>query len=149
VCKNNEKTEQEISWPKTENLLYRTLADKIVELCQELNKREKEKKEHPLVAAQKIWPQLQAALSAAKREVGLNNLAEPVMPEWAKEPVVSTGGHYGPKPKTKSEALKIALSVGDGGWATIGDLWLWVGGGGPIVERTLEKFGFWRKKEKK
>ena len=49
--------------------------------------------------------------------------------------------------RTKTEAMNIALTTGDGGWATIGELWLWVGGGGPIVERTLEKYGFNKKKE--
>ncbi len=147
--RNNEKIEKEISWPETKDLLYQTLANKVVEFCQELNKREKEKREHPLAAAQEIWPQLRTALSAVGRKVGLNNLAKPVMPEWTKEPVVPLKGYYDSKPKTKSEVMKIALSTGDGGWATIGDLWLWVGGGGPIVQRTLEKFGFHRKEEKK
>ena len=146
--KNNGEIKQ-TPWPETKDLLYETLTHKVVEFCQELNKREKEKKEYPLAAAQKIWSELRTALSVAGRKVGLNDLAEPVMPEWAKEPVVPIGEYYGPKPKTKSEALKIALSVGYSGWVTIGDLWLWVGGGGPIVEKTLEKFGFWEKKEEK
>lgn len=147
MCEDNEKIEQEISWPKTKDLPYEILAHKVVEFCRELSRREKEKRGHPLVAAKRIWPQLREALSAAKREVGLNNLAEPVMPEWAEEPVVAlSGGYYDEtEHKTKSEILEIALSVGDGSWATIGDLWLWVGGGGPIVEKTLEKFGFYKK----
>jgi hypothetical protein len=133
-------------FPKTEDVSYKLLAEKVAEFCQELNAREQCSRKRSLEAAIAIWPTLRKALTEAGREVGLNNLADPVMPEWADEPVVALAHPYGKKPRTKAAAMKIALTTGDGSWVTIGKLWLWVGGGGPIVERTLEMFGFNKKK---
>ena len=132
----------QVQWPKTEDVPYETLTQKVVEFCGELNRREHENRERSLVAAMEIWPSLKQALRAKGRVIGLNGLAEPRLPEWSDQPVVALHGYYGKKPQTKRQAMKIALTVGDGSWATIGELWLWVGDGGPIVERTLAQYGF-------
>ena len=141
--------ENETQWPETKKVPNDGLAQKILEFCQELNRRKGESRDRSLAAAEAIWPILKAALREKGRKIGLNGLAEPILPHWAQEPVVAIAGYYGNKPKTKAGVMEIALSVGDGSWATIGDLWLWVGGGGPIVDRTLQKYGFLRKPEDK
>lgn len=137
---------EEIKWPALDEISNKNLAEKIVEFSRELAKRWQESRNRSLEAALKIWPQLQEALALAGRKLSIPSQG-PVMPKWANEPVVGTKGFYGNKPKNKKEALEIALTYGDSsGWATIGELWLWVGGGGPIVERTLTKYGFGQKK---
>ncbi len=108
----------------------------------ELQRRWEESQENTLAAAKAIWPDLRKALGQKARRIGRNGFAEPLVTEWANQPVVPTEGWSGRKPKTRAKALEIALKFGDGHWATIGELWLWVEGGGPIVTRTLQKFGY-------
>lgn len=136
---NIDEVREFFSWPETKDVPTIILAEKIAEFCTDLNNRQKEVRNMSLDAALVIWSQLSQALSQAGRQVGLS---KPVMPGWANQPVVALEGYTGNKPKSKRRVMEIALSVGDGEWATIGELWLWVFGAGPIVERTLYKFGY-------
>jgi len=106
----------------------------------ERHRRWEESNAKSLEAALAVWPDLRRALQEKGRRLGLNGFAEPKMPGWSDQPVVPVEGWNGRKPRTRAKAMDIALSLGDGSWATIGELWLWVGGGGPIVTRTLQKF---------
>ena len=146
MCQNNESRE---NWPLLGSVTSDELANKVAQMCIELNRRQEDARARSLEAAQKIWPSLKRALRENGRILGLNNSSEPIMPEWSEEPVVGTAGNLGGKARNKREAMGIALTVGDGGWATIGELWLWVGGGGPLVDRTLQKLGFLKKTEEK
>jgi len=141
-----EPQEKEIVWPETKDVPVEILAEKVSEFCQELNKRTADARTRSLEAAKIIWPQLKAALAEKGRELSSVSFhGGPGMPEWANQPVAATNGFVGNKPRSKREAMEIALKFGDGGWATMGELWLWVGGGGPIVERTLYKYGYLEK----
>jgi hypothetical protein len=128
-------------WPDFSSIETEELAKIELEICQELASRKNSSREMALEAAKRIWPDLRKALIASGKEIGLNGGAEPILPDWAKEPVVALSGVYKRDAKSKKEALEIAQKKGDH-WATIGELWLWVGGGGPIVERTLKQLGY-------
>jgi hypothetical protein len=129
-------------WPHTADVPYAVLAAKVKEFCQELNKREAEMREHNLQAALTIWPTLRAALREKGKTISLNGYAEPVLPQWASDPVVPIGNTCFNKPKTKAAAWEEARKNGDGGWATLGELWLWLVDAGPIMERAMRKYGY-------
>ncbi len=135
-----------MNWPKLDEISTEELATKVVKFSEEIARRWMESKERILKAAVTIWPELKKALALAGKEID-NFHKEPIMPEWAEEPVISTKGIY-KKPRNKKEAMVFALTYGDGHWATIGELYLWLGGGGPIVDRAMTRFGFGPKKQK-
>jgi len=137
-----QQTEENIiTWPDISQCPYDMIAGKITEMCKELRGRDLSVREDALSAAKVIWPTLQSALRSKGKVVGLNDFAEPVMPEWATEPIVCLGT-IPVKVKNKTHAMNVAKSTGHGGWATIGELWLWVADGGPIIEKTMRHYGY-------
>lgn len=153
-----------IVWPTTKDVSTEELAAKVAEMCVELSHRKAESGQRALDAAWAVWPALLLALKASGKSVARMGLGAsrkypstggdcseygPCYPDWAKEPVLSSGDRrcgYD-KPKTKAEALRRANIDGCSSWRTIGELWLWVGGGGPVVERAMEEFGYGAKKQ--
>lgn len=134
------------------------LAQLVADATEELASRTVAHGQAALDAAWAVWPELQRALKASGRGgrgMGLGASRTypstghscdcpygPCFPEWASEPVVSPGDRRYDKPKNKAEAVTWALTFGDHEWRTIGELWLWVGGGGPIVTRALQMYGY-------
>ena len=131
----------DVKWPDLSAVETEELASVVLEICKELSSRKIVPKQMALEAANKIWPTLHKALRESGKEVGLSDNAEPRLVEFAEEPMVALSEYYGNKPRNKREAMIIAQHKGTG-WATIGDLWLWVGGGGPIVEKMLKELGY-------
>lgn len=138
----NDDNETGIVWPVTDDVPTAELAIKTVEFISALNNRSLEDHERSLEAALAVWPTLKQAMNATGREISLSGGAKPILPDWANQPVVAVGNRMPTRAKTKAEAMEFALKHGHNQWATIGECWLWVAGGGPIVEKSLQSQGY-------
>lgn len=133
-------------WPRTVDVDYQTLSAKIAEFCEELNRRELEMRCYQLERAVGLWPALWQALQQKGKLLTFPG-KEPVMPDWSEEPVVALKKCYR-KPRTRAEAWEIVSRHGDGGWAKISELWLWLVDAGPIMERGMAAYGYLMPREK-
>lgn len=117
----------------------------------ELNARVRQSRERSLSAAQASWPELERALKAAGCLIGhivpQGHSGRPWLPEWSTEPGCYLADGPWEKPKRKAEAIAYARKYGDGGFASVSELWLWAHGGGPIIERAMREMGFGGKGE--
>jgi hypothetical protein len=77
----------------------------------ELQRRWEESQENTLAAAKAIWPDLRKALGQKARRIGRNGFAEPLVTEWANQPVVPTEGWSGRKPKTRATRFALAANA--------------------------------------
>ena len=117
------------------------LAQAMLALVTEYTTQPRERREVELQAAQLVWPELRASLRAMGRQISSVSYDGPRLVPWCFYPVAACHGFHGKPAKSKREALTIALTVGDH-WATVGELWQWVRGTGPIVERTMHGLGY-------
>ena len=128
-------------WPDFTAITYEELSRKVGEIVKELADRPKLRREQALERALEIWPDLHEALRAKGKIVALNDMASPRFIVGRDEPVVALQNCYD-KPRLKRDAWEVARTQGDGSWATMGELWLWLHDTGSIMDRAMEKFGY-------
>ena len=117
------------------------LAMAVTELVKEIASRPSESRERELEIAQAVWPDLRDSLRSAGRRISSVAWDGPRLVTWCFYPVLPCEGYHGRKPKTKAAALERAVAFGIG-WATVAECWMWVQGGGPVVERAMHAMGF-------